>query len=81
MGMVVGERLREARLAAGMTQAQLAACLGVADGTRVASWEHGRATPRPATWATICSLLGIELEEAVVVWRLTTRARVSWRMR
>ena len=67
VGMSVAKRLREARLAAGLTQAQLAQRVGVADGTRVAAWEHGRSTPHPATWATICSLLGIELEEAGVV--------------
>ena len=64
MGMSVAERLREARLAAGLTQAQLAQRIGVADGTRVAAWEHGRSTPHPATWAAVCSLLGIAPEEA-----------------
>ena len=49
VGMSVAERLREARLAAGLTQAQLAQRIGVADGTRVAAWEHGRSTPHPAT--------------------------------
>jgi transcriptional regulator with XRE-family HTH domain len=73
--MSVAERLREARLAAGLTQAQLAQRVGVADGTRVAAWEHGRSTPHPATWATICSLLGIELEEAGVVTLRSLRLR------
>ena len=75
VGMSVAERLREARLAAGLTQAQLAQRVGVADGTRVAAWEHGRSTPHPATWATICSLLGIELEEAGVVTLRSLRLR------
>lgn len=30
--------------------AELAHRLGVADGSRVTAWEHGRATPHPATW-------------------------------
>jgi transcriptional regulator with XRE-family HTH domain len=65
--MSVAERLREARVSAGLTQAQLAARVGVADGTRVAAWEHGRARPHPVTWATICVLLGIPSEEPEVV--------------
>lgn len=75
MGMVLGERLREARLAAGMTQAQLATRLGVSDGRRVAAWEHGRATPHPATWAAICSVLGIANEGPEVVTLRTLRLR------
>ena len=75
MGMSVAERLREARLAAGLTQAQLAQRVGVADGTRVAAWEHGRSTPHPATWAAICSLLGIAPEEAGVVTLRSLRLR------
>lgn len=73
--MCVGERLREARLAAGLTQAQLAARVGVADGTRVAAWEHGRSTPHPVTWAAICSLLGIEFEEPGEVTLRSLRLR------
>ena len=75
MGMSVAERLREARLAAGLTQAQLAQRIGVADGTRVAAWEHGRSTPHPATWAAVCSLLGIDVEEAGVVTLRSLRLR------
>lgn len=75
MGMSVAERLREARLAAGLTQAQLAQRIGVADGTRVAAWEHGRSTPHPATWAAICSLLGIAPEEAGAMTLRSLRLR------
>nr|WP_175558289.1 helix-turn-helix transcriptional regulator [Tessaracoccus bendigoensis] len=73
--MSVAQRLREARVAAGLTQAQLAARLGVADGTRVAAWEHGRATPHPATWAAICSLLDTDLEEPGEVTLRSLRLR------
>lgn len=71
----MGERLREARLAAGLTQAQLAARVGVADGTRVAAWEHGRSSPHPATWAAICSVLGIADEGPEVVTLRALRLR------
>ena len=75
MAMVVGEQLRQARRAAGMTQAELAQRVGVADGTRVAAWEAGRAMPRPATWSAICVLLGIGASESEAVTLRALRLR------
>lgn len=57
--MGFGDRLRTARLAAGLTQAELAQLVGVADGTRVAAWERGRSTPRPLTLVKLRKVLDL----------------------
>lgn len=57
--MSLPDQLRSARLAANLTQAQLAQRVGVADGTRIAAWESGRAEPHPRLWLVVCEVLGI----------------------
>ena len=41
-----GEKLRAAREAAGLTQAQLAVAVGLAGGERISEWERGASSPR-----------------------------------
>ena len=49
--------LKEARLAAGMTQQALAETVGVSPLT-VTRWESGQARPHPRTRERVCALLG-----------------------
>lgn len=53
--------LRQARLAAGLTQHQLAHLLGVAGGERVSRWELGLSTPRAETLAKAAELLNVDV--------------------
>jgi transcriptional regulator with XRE-family HTH domain len=54
-----GHRIARARLAAGYTQASLAAALGLKKGT-VSFWEIGRRAPSLAHRREICKLLGVK---------------------
>lgn len=54
----LARRLREERAQRSLTQAALAAQLGVAQAT-YAGWETGRTTPSPEHFATLASLLGL----------------------
>lgn len=51
-----------ARLAAGMTQAQLAEALGCL-GKDVSRWEHGVRTPRAETLLKMAKILGCTMED------------------
>ena len=55
-------RLRQARIAAGLTQLELATRLGVTS-TTVHMWEHGDRVPRASRVAAIAAVLGIDPEE------------------
>lgn len=57
------DRLRAARVRAGLTQAELARVIGVAGGERVSRWELGTSTPSTAMRARLAKALGIDLEE------------------
>ena len=57
------ERLRAARLHAGLTQAELARAVGVAGGERVSRWELGTSAPSIAMRARLAKALGLDLEE------------------
>lgn len=57
------ERLRAARVRAGLTQAELARVIGVAGGERVSRWELGTSTPSTAMRARLAKALDIDLEE------------------
>lgn len=65
--------LREARRRAGLTQAQLARLVGVADGRRVAEWESGRAIPHPKTRARLSEALHLPQGEDVTLRTLRLR--------
>jgi transcriptional regulator with XRE-family HTH domain len=56
---------RDARLAAGLTQHQLARLLGVAGGERVSRWELGRSTPRPETLMRAAEVLDVDPAQLV----------------
>jgi transcriptional regulator with XRE-family HTH domain len=55
------QALRTARLAAALTQHELARLVGVAGGERVSRWELGLSTPRPETLARLAEVLGVEI--------------------
>jgi transcriptional regulator with XRE-family HTH domain len=55
-----GERLAEARRAAGLTQAQLAEAVGVSNGLRVSMWERGAEQPRPRFFPVLAAVLELE---------------------
>ena len=57
----IGERIRSGRLAAGLTQAQLAAALSVTKNA-VTNWESGSARPDLSLIAPLCRLLGISAD-------------------
>ena len=52
--------MREARRAAGMTQAELARRVGVAGGERVSVWERGLAAPSAVAVARMAEVLGVD---------------------
>ena len=56
------QAFRRARIAAGLTQHELARMLGVAGGERVSRWELGRSTPRPDILAKAAAALSVEVE-------------------
>jgi len=57
--------LREARLAAGYSQAELADRVGVSLGT-VKAWESGRRAPKPATQRQVADALGLGFDDLEV---------------
>ena len=57
--------LREARLAAGYSQAELARLVGVSLGT-VKAWESGRRAPKPATQRQVADALGLGFDDLEV---------------
>ena len=58
--LLFGERLRNAREAAGMSQQQMASRLGV-KGSTVNNWEAGKEDPRANRLQMIASLLNVPL--------------------
>lgn len=73
--MYSGDDIREARQAKRMTQADLAAQIGVSHRT-VARWERGEATLRPQHLAAAERVLGIHLGTL----RATPRTAQQWRV-
>ena len=62
MYMTTGERIREARKKAGMTQAELADKLGIPYQS-IGQWERDLRNPKPGTLEKIASALGINWYE------------------
>ena len=54
-----GERLRDARTAAGISQPELAATVGTTQG-RISDWERGRAIPRARYIPKLAAALGMD---------------------
>lgn len=59
-----GRMIRDARLAKGFTQDQLARKLGTKQAT-VATWEIGYSFPRPSMLPKLAEVLGIRIDELV----------------
>ncbi|WP_314412507.1 helix-turn-helix transcriptional regulator [Streptomyces kroppenstedtii] len=57
-----GQKLRETRHSRGMTQAQVAARVGV-ENVYVSYWENGRYAPNGVNMVLLLRALGCELEE------------------
>lgn len=55
-------QIKELRVAAGLTQEQLALKLGIGQ-TAVANWESGRAFPRTSLLSKMASVLNCELND------------------
>ena len=67
----VGERLRDARIAAGLRQLDVA--LALSTGTnRVSEWERGLSIPNAQTLATLAGLLGVSVEALIPSTTVTT---------
>ena len=60
--MNLGENIKQARKAAGMTQTQLADILGVY-AKDISRWENNVLTPNTLTFAKICKALGASSDE------------------
>ena len=59
-----GQMIRDARLAKGFTQDQLARKLGTKQAT-VATWEIGYCFPRPSMLPKLSEVLGLQIDELV----------------
>jgi transcriptional regulator with XRE-family HTH domain len=70
----VGDLLRGARRAAGLSQAQVARALEMAQ-TSISALERGRYLPDDATWARLVDLYGIEDDRAAEIWARIRQAR------
>lgn len=62
--MSTGEKVRAARIAAGMTQAQLAKKLGIAD-VNISAVETGVRTPKIKTLKRYADALGVDVQELI----------------
>lgn len=60
--MNLGENIKQARKAAGVTQVQLADVLGVY-AKDISRWENNVLTPNTLTFAKICKALGASADE------------------
>lgn len=58
-----GVALRDAREAAGLTQAELGRRIGVAGGDRVSRWELGRSTPQAKPLRALASVLDVAVTD------------------
>ena len=58
--MTIGDRIKQARCFAGLTQSELATLLGIqcSHRQRVSQWEHNTATPKLATIEDIARITG-----------------------
>lgn len=54
-------RIKEARIAAGLSQKYVATTLGIA-GPSVSNWESGKTNPTPDNYVALASLLGVSVD-------------------
>ncbi len=59
MGVFFGDRIRDARKAAGLTQRQLADSLGVSN-TSISNWEKGLSRPDADMIQKLCTYLSVQ---------------------
>lgn len=59
--MTLGARIRELRLAKGLTLQQLAERVRVSGKSTVSSWEQDRSSPRAALFRPLAEALGVEV--------------------
>lgn len=60
--MNLGENIKTARKAAGLTQKDLAEALGVYQ-KDISRWENNELTPNALTFGSICKILGASADE------------------
>lgn len=80
--MVDPDALRRARLAADLTQGEMARRLELASGGAVYNWERGRYAPKEPTLGLVADLLGVSVESLLIpgprdLRRLRTLARIT----
>ncbi len=73
-------RLRERQL---LTQAQLAARMGLMRHQTISSWERGDSRPRPSSMAKLCAALDVSSDELLAALdpRADDRSPAAWRKR
>lgn len=71
IGPTVARNIRDGRLAAALTQRQVAEKIGV-DAMLVSKWERGRHRPNDENLAALAQMLGRE-----IVWFYTDHSRTS----
>lgn len=64
MTFVRPNRIREVRLAAGLTQSKVAASLGVTQAA-ISAWESGRATPNLKNLSNLAAALDCHIDDLV----------------
>lgn len=64
--MNLGEKLKAAREAAGMTQLELADILGT-NQIAISRWEHNNRTPNVVTFGEICRAVGASADEILEI--------------
>lgn len=62
--MAMGERIREVRIAKGMTQKQVATACGMAD-SAIRKYESGQITPKYATLQRIAAALSVPVDSLI----------------
>ena len=68
LGLLLGRRIKEARVREGMTQQVLSEELGLASvGTMVSQLEHGRRMPRDGLLKRVCQVLSLNYDELIEI--------------
>ena len=78
--MPIGEKIKAARIAARMTQADLAKILSVAY-QNIGQWESGKRNPKLDTIFKIADALGVRVEDLVGLETFDTGAELSARIK
>lgn len=79
--MTFRNRLRKYRLAAGLTQVQVAAALGLDGPTSVSRWERGERLPEPERLLELSALYHRLVNDLLLPQFTAARERVNARLR